>query len=124
MSTLFISHDLGVIGEISNLVLVMYLGRLVERAPVRLIFESPAHPYTRGLLRAMPGFGGTPRKRLETISGAVPIPIDIGSRCGFFGRCSQGMPGLCDRHVPPEVAISETQYVRCFLHGGSESIRE
>lgn len=124
MSTLFISHDLAVVGEISDSVMVMYLGRFVERAPVRRIFENAAHPYTRGLIQAMPGYGPSSRQRLSTIDGTVPLPIGLGSRCGFYGRCTHAIEGTCDRAVPPEIEIERDHFVRCHLYGTSVSNNE
>ncbi len=119
MSILFISHDIGVIVEMADVVLVMYAGQLVERAPVRELFHNPLHPYTRALIQSIIPMDGARRKRLFTIEGTVPVPVGMDDQCGFYSRCPQAIPGLCDRRMPPPFATGEHE-VRCFLHGGRE----
>ena len=86
MAMLLITHDLGIVAEQADDVAIMYAGRIVERAPVREIFDAPLHPYTVGLLASIPGIGGR-RRRLEAIPGMVPNPLDLPSGCRFRDRC-------------------------------------
>jgi peptide/nickel transport system ATP-binding protein len=116
MSILFITHDLGVIAEMCDQVAVMYLGKIVEAGPVDEIFYSPAHPYTRGLLKSIPKIGARAKDKLESIEGTVPVPMGLPERCGFYDRCSEAIAGLCDRHAVPEAEIGTGHRVRCFLH--------
>lgn len=89
MAVIFITHDLGVIAEISDDVLVMYGGRVVEHAPVDEIFAKPRHPYTKGLLRSMPRLDGVRKRPLEVIEGMVPSLTDMPAGCRFQNRCPQ-----------------------------------
>jgi peptide/nickel transport system ATP-binding protein len=116
MAIMYISHDLGVIAEMSDEVVVMYLGRIVEHADVETLFEEPKHPYTQGLLNSIPRFDG---RRLEPIRGTVPEPGAIPKGCPFSPRCPHFMPGVCDRAVPPLIPVGPSHYVRCYLHGGT-----
>jgi oligopeptide/dipeptide ABC transporter ATP-binding protein len=117
MATIYITHDLGVIYEVADRVAVMYLGRIVETAPVRLLFSGPRHPYTQDLLESIPRIGEGSGGRLKAIKGSVPIPIDMPPQCGFYSRCRSAIPGKCDRAVPALVGREEGQSVRCFLYG-------
>jgi len=92
MSVIFITHDLGVIAEIADRVVVMYAGRVVEKAPVGPLFAQPLHPYTRGLLASMPQLQQQPKSRLPTIAGMVPALSDLPSGCRFSNRCSRATP--------------------------------
>lgn len=116
MSVLFITHDLGVIAEMSSRVVVMYLGKIVESADVETLFESPAHPYTRRLMKSIPTVGRKARVRLDVISGNVPTPLNLPVRCGFFGRCPEAIPGTCDRAIPELTEVGPGHMSRCFLH--------
>ena len=93
MGILLITHDLGVVAEVASHVVVMYAGRVVERATAARIFEKPRHPYTRGLLRSLPKFEkpaiaeGGKRPRLPTIEGLVPNPFSLPPGCRFADRC-------------------------------------
>ena len=113
MSTLFITHDLGVVSEIADEVVVMYLGEVVERGPVEQIFKSPRHPYTRALISAAPHYGGNGNARLPVIPGMVPSLQERPQGCPFFSRCSYAKSGLCDTN-PPEMDKGRTD-VRCHL---------
>jgi peptide/nickel transport system ATP-binding protein len=88
MAILFITHDLGVIAELCNEVVVMYAGRVAEHAPVQELFDKPGHPYTRGLLSSIPLLDGTPKTRLNTIPGTVPAIDELPGGCRFRNRCS------------------------------------
>ena len=117
MAIMFITHNLGVIAEMCNEVVVMYLGKQVERADVDSVFYNPQHPYTQALLRSIPRIGQKSRERLESIKGMVPDPYSIPPGCPFHPRCAQYMPGICDRDQEiPFYQISEHQWARCYLY--------
>ncbi len=96
MAVQIITHNLGVIAEMADEVVVMYLGKVVEHAPVDELFNNPKHPYTRALLRSIPRLGRKSRQRLEAIGGSVPDPFSIPPGCAFHPRCPYYRPGLCD----------------------------
>ena len=115
MSVMIITHDLGVIAEMADEVMVMYLGRIVERGPVTEIFDHAKHPYTRALIESIPT-GKHERGRLATIRGSVPDPFRRPGGCSFRDRCDHVREGFCDRHMPALVDLNEAHAVRCFLH--------
>jgi peptide/nickel transport system ATP-binding protein len=119
MSTVFITHNMGLIAEQVDRVYVMYLGRVVESATTDQLFANPSHPYTRKLLQAVPR-PGRAVERLETIEGTVPTPIDLPRQCGFASRCQVAIEGRCDTHVPAMREIEDGHFVRCFLHSDVE----
>jgi peptide/nickel transport system ATP-binding protein len=116
MAIMLITHDLGVIAEMATDVVVMYLGRVVEQAPVDAIFHAPKHPYTRALLRSIPRMRSRSRERLTPIAGAVPHPYDRPTGCPFHPRCPDFIPGTCDRQVPALRTVGERHTVSCFLY--------
>src|SRR5512134_1234287 len=116
MAIMLITHNLGVIAEMADDVVVMYLGRVVEEAPVDDVFHAPKHPYTKALLRSIPTVQSTPRRTLPTISGSIPHPYNRPSGCPFHPRCPDFMPGTCDRHIPSLLSVNERQKVSCFLY--------
>jgi len=118
MAIMFITHNLGVIAEMAEEVIVMYLGKVVERADVDSIFYDPRHPYTQALLRSIPRIGRKSRVRLDTIEGMVPDPYNIPSGCTFHTRCRHFMPGVCDVAEPPPVDTGDGHMVSCFLFNG------
>jgi peptide/nickel transport system ATP-binding protein len=107
-----ISHDFGVISDIADRVIVMYCGRIVETADIETIFARPAHPYTEGLLRSIPGEGNSGR-RLYQIPGTIPSPQDRGPGCDFYDRCPRRMP-VCLTSKPPLFQLGERQAAACF----------
>lgn len=119
MAIMLITHDLGVIADLADEVVVMYAGRVVEKGTVDDIFYNPLHPYTQGLLKSIPVLGKTPQKTLPSIPGTVPHPLTLSGGCSFQSRCSERMPE-CERM--PELAEinGKTQddghAVRCWLH--------
>ncbi len=115
MAVLFITHDLGVVAEIADEVVVMYLGTVVERGAVDEIFHDPQHPYTRALLESIPRMGRGTRQRLATIRGQVPHPFQYPSGCPFHPRCDAAIPGLCDTTEPPTVRLGGRRLSRCVL---------
>jgi peptide/nickel transport system ATP-binding protein len=116
MAIMLITHDLGVIAEMATDVAVMYLGRVVEQAPVDAIFHAPKHPYTRALLRSIPRMRARSRERLTPIAGSVPHPYDRPEGCPFHPRCPDFMPGTCDRQTPELRAVGDRHTVSCFLY--------
>jgi peptide/nickel transport system ATP-binding protein len=116
MAIMLITHDLGVIAEMATDVAVMYLGRVVEQAPVDAIFHDPKHPYTRALLTSIPRIRSRTRERLTPIAGAVPHPYDRPTGCPFHPRCANFMPGTCDRDAPVLRPVADHHAVSCFLY--------
>ena len=116
MAIMFITHDLGVIAEMADDVAVMYLGRVVEKAPVRAIFHSPKHPYLQALLESIPRIQKRSGARLKAIEGVVPNPLDVPSGCPFHLRCPDFIPGVCDEVVPADTPVDEGHTVACHLY--------
>jgi len=116
MAIMLITHDLGVIAEMATDVAVMYLGRVVEQAPVDAIFHSPKHPYTRALLRSIPRMRSRRRERLTPIAGSVPHPYDRPTGCAFHPRCPDFMAGRCDAQAPAPRTVGDRHTVSCFLY--------
>ncbi|MGO4545344.1 ABC transporter ATP-binding protein [Paenibacillus sp. 2TAB23] len=116
MAILLVTHDLGIIAQMCDEVAVMYLGKIVEQAPVKEIFANAKHPYTKGLLKSMPRLGGDKTKRLDSIEGSVPIPINMPPMCGFYDRCSERIEGVCNSKAVPKTRITDQHSVRCFLY--------
>ena len=116
MAMMFITHDLGVVAEIADEVVVMYLGTVVEQGNVDEIFHDPQHPYTKALLASIPTMGRGVRQPLKSIRGQVPHPLDRPKGCPFQPRCDDAVPGLCDTVDPPTVALTDGRRVRCVLH--------
>jgi len=113
--TLFlITHDMGVVAEMCDRVAVLYAGNIVELAPVDEIFKNPKHPYTMGLLRAVPNPQADIEK-LEPIPGTIPNLIFPPPGCRFHPRCPFARD-VCKREKPPLVEVSPGHYVRCWLH--------
>jgi oligopeptide/dipeptide ABC transporter ATP-binding protein len=113
LSLLLITHDLGVVAEMADRVAVMYAGRIVEDAPVKTLFASPAHPYTRGLIECVPG--RQPGSRLAAIPGTVPRLGELPQGCAFAPRCPSRFEPCGSR--PPEITTLEPdRHVRCYLH--------
>jgi oligopeptide/dipeptide ABC transporter ATP-binding protein len=118
MAILFVTHDLGVIADICDRVVVMYAGQVVEQAPVHELFASPQHPYTRALLRSIPQtIGGG--ERLVSIPGVVPTPSDWPHGCRFADRCVLAIDAC--RAAPVELEAVDRSLVRCIRHGVVES---
>ena len=113
LAVLFITHDMGVIEETADRVNVMYAGEIVERAPVDELFDSPTHPYTRGLLASLPG--RTSGDRLPTVEGEVPTPTEPATDCRFAPRCPHAMPD-CERAHPEFVTVGPDHEVACLLY--------
>lgn len=120
MAVMFITHDLGVVAQIADEVAVMYLGRIVERADVNTLFARPQHPYTKALLKSMPGLNDN--EYLETIRGSVPEGSVTPPGCAFYERCDHGVEGKCDdpNYFPQLNEIEKNHQVACYLHEPKE----
>ena len=115
-SILFITHDLGVINQMADDVAVMYCGQVVEKAPVRVIFDKKtkfSHPYTEGLMLSIPRLDTPAGAKLEVIPGAVPHPLDLPKGCKFAPRCKYATD-KCREEEPSLLSVSENQQIRCF----------
>lgn len=114
-SILFITHDLGVINEMADDVVVMYCGQVVEMAPAETIFgyNNFSHPYTEGLMTSIPRLDTPVNERLDVIPGAVPHPLDLPKGCKFAPRCKYSTK-RCETEEPDMVRVSDTQQIRCF----------
>ena len=113
---IMITHDLGVIAEMADHVAVMYLGKVVESAPVDDIFHAPKHPYTKALLRSIPKIDTEAEGELATISGTVPHAYSRPEGCLFHPRCPEFMAGTCDALPPTLLPVSPNHDVSCFLY--------
>ena len=113
-SIMHITHDLGVIAEMADYIVVMYAGRVVEKGTAEEIFEHPSHPYTIGLMASKPVVGKKVDK-LYSIPGKVPNPVDMPNYCYFKDRCEMCVEG-CQGAYPPEISLSETHKVSCYRY--------
>ena len=115
-SMLFITHGIGVIAEMADDIVVMYLGKIVETASVADVLRNPLHPYTRGLLESIPSITDRYRERLKAIKGTVPSPFNVPEGCGFAPRCRHCMD-ICREQSPPLNTIEGSQKAACWLYG-------
>ena len=113
MAIIFITHDLGVIAELCDRVVVMYGGRIIEQADILTLFDKPSHPYTRGLLNAIPRLDKSSKKVLSTIPGMVPSLFDFLPGCRFQNRCDY-VQEQCTQDIPVLESDSDGHQVRCF----------
>lgn len=112
---MLITHDLGVVAEMADYVVVMYAGKVIEEAPVLELFKDPQHPYTKGLLKAKPVIGQS-QERLYSIPGQVPNPIELGDNCHFHDRCEFCME-ICKQQQPPFRAHGDNMHkTACWLY--------
>jgi peptide/nickel transport system ATP-binding protein len=116
MAVMLITHDLGVIAEMCDEVVVMYLGEVVEQASVDSIFYDPLHPYTQALLRSIPRLGLGREQKLDPIEGTVPDPFNRPSGCPFHPRCDKRIPGKCNVIHPELIHMPDGRTVRCVLY--------
>ena len=124
LAIIFITHDLGVIAQVADEVVVMYLGRVMETGPVDDIFHNPLHPYTKALLASIPSVYGSTKGPLPAIEGAIPHPFNRPHGCPFHPRCISRIAGTCDTRTPVPVAVNSRQSVSCFLeHNVAEEDR-
>jgi peptide/nickel transport system ATP-binding protein len=120
---ILITHDMGVIAEMTDRVIVMYAGRVVEQGPVELILSRPLHPYTQGLIECVPHLEAKPklvREPLMEIPGVVPPLTDLGSGCAFAPRCAHALD-QCREVAPNLVALSADHHAACWLHGQEQA---
>ncbi|UCE55145.1 MAG: ABC transporter ATP-binding protein [Desulfobacterales bacterium] len=111
---ILITHDLGVVAGGVDEVVVMYLGRIMEKSDVYSIFHAPKHPYTQGLMASMPSITTT-LEHLKPIEGSVPNPLDLPSGCPFEPRCRKGVD-ICRRQIPPLLQVASDHWVSCWLY--------
>ena len=116
MAIMLITHDLGVVAEMADDVVVMYLGRVVEQGKVDDIFHDPKHPYTKALLQSIPSIESEPRVKLPTISGSIPHPFNRPSGCPFHPRCASFIAGRCDVEEPLLRDVGGGRRTSCFLY--------
>tara|TARA_B100001093_G_C26165166_1_gene733253 strand:- start:181 stop:558 length:378 start_codon:yes stop_codon:yes gene_type:complete len=116
MAIIYISHDLGVIANMVDKVIVMYLGKIVERTSVKNLFDNPLHPYSKALIDSIPRIGKTKKQKLFSIKGVVPAPLENRSGCDFYGRCEKAIHNLCNKKSPVLSEINKNHEVRCFLY--------
>ncbi len=121
MSVMLITHDLGVVAETCDQVLVMYLGEVVENADVKQLFADPKHPYTRALLRSIPRLGHGKNWDVEPIEGIVPDPYNRPVGCPFHTRCVSFISDVCDRVHPSMTTLPDGRKVRCHLYSGAKA---
>ena len=114
-SVVLITHDLGVVAEMADYVVVMYAGKIVEKGTVYEIFDNPMHPYTIGIQKAKPSLASDAAAELYSIPGNVPNPINIPDECLFKGRCNRRC-GKCEGKYPKEIKITETHSVFCHMY--------
>lgn len=120
LTMLFIAHDLSVVEYLCDEVIVMYLGRVMERGPRRKIYGAPRHPYTRALLATSPVPDPTRKRVHAPLRGDIPSPINPPSGCVFRTRCPEAI-GRCAEIIPPVVHVGEEHHVACVLHDGVSS---
>ena len=119
MAIMLITHDLGVIAEMADEVVVMYLGLIAEQGPVDGIFHNARHPYTRALLESIPSVESEPRLKLPSIAGSIPHPYNRPGGCPFHPRCRDYMQGTCEVREPRMVSLGDGQSASCFLYEGA-----
>ncbi len=122
MALVLISHDLGVVAETCERVAVMYAGRIVEEAVTERLFATPSHPYTRGLLGALPPIHG-PRRRLSAIPGGVPEPWAMPPGCAFAPRCPMRL-SACDAGLPPAVTLEQSHRAACIRTSVTQLVQD
>lgn len=118
-SIMLITHDLGVIAEMADIVVVMYAGKVIERGTAQEIFHNPLHPYTIGLQKSKPLITSNSNEPLYSIPGHVPSPINLPNTCYFKGRCSKCIK-KCNGEYPKEIQVSDTHFVSCYLYDEGE----
>jgi peptide/nickel transport system ATP-binding protein len=116
MAIMLITHNLGVVAEMCEQVIVMYLGEVVERADVDALFHGSLHPYTQALLHSIPVLGQSKLGRLDPIKGMVPDQYNRPMGCAFHPRCAQRIPGKCDQLPIPLIELKDGRAVRCVLY--------
>jgi oligopeptide/dipeptide ABC transporter ATP-binding protein len=123
MAIMYITHNLGVIAEMADDVVVMYMGKEVELADIDSLFYAPMHPYTRALLKSIPKVGRKAHGRLESIEGMVPDPYSIPKGCPFHTRCKEIIGDICKTQEPPFTQVGPTQWTRCWIYAKGSEVR-
>ncbi|MDR1136936.1 MAG: ABC transporter ATP-binding protein [Synergistaceae bacterium] len=113
LTNILISHDLAVVHELSNVIAVMYMGKIVEMGPAEAIFTAPGHPYTKALFDAIPQIGAAGMESMRTLDGQIPSSITPPSGCAFHTRCPH-VTEPCKQAVPPAISVGDKHYVRCI----------
>jgi peptide/nickel transport system ATP-binding protein len=117
MSVIFITHDLGIVAQISDRIYIMYLGKIVEAGNVRDVFRNPKHPYTNALMNAIPKLGNLQeRQQLLPIMGSVPSIYEKPEGCDFYPRCNSFIPKRCNVNFPTGIQINDDHKVWCHLY--------
>jgi len=116
MAIMLITHNLGVVAEMADDVVVMYLGKVVEQGNVDDIFHDPKHPYTKALLQSIPSIESVPRLKLPTITGSIPHPFNRPAGCPFHPRCVSSIAGRCDTQAPALQSVGDGRKASCFLY--------
>ncbi|WP_084157127.1 ABC transporter ATP-binding protein [Haladaptatus cibarius] len=116
MSILLVTHDLGVVAQVADRVVVMYAGKVMEKGDVRDVLQSPAHPYTRAMLRCLPGQG----EKMQAIEGSLPSPYDPPAGCRFHDRCPKAVDDCASGSQPPLVTVSENHVASCIYYQNNE----
>ena len=117
MAIIFITHDLGVVAEMADEVVVMYLGEVVEKGSADAVFHAARHPYTAAMMRSIPHLRTRASRTLHSIAGAIPHPLLRPRGCAFHDRCPDAMPGRCDRQSPATRRVAPPDHVvKCFLY--------
>jgi len=119
MAILLITHNLGVVAQFAQEVIVMYASKIAERASVKTLFQQPSHPYTRALLKSLPR-PGERQVRLEAIPGTVPSPLQYPTGCHFASRCTDVLE-QCPTQSPPTIQVGESHEAVCWLHESPNS---
>jgi peptide/nickel transport system ATP-binding protein len=125
MAILFITHNLGVVAQMTERVIVMYMGRVVEEASVDALFYEPKHPYTQAMLRSIPKMGSKTTgdtNRLASIRGTVPDPFNLPKGCPFHPRCKDVIRGVCDAVDPPVFEVGLGHTARCHLYADKSTV--
>jgi oligopeptide/dipeptide ABC transporter ATP-binding protein len=125
MAIMFITHNLGVVAQMTERVIVMYMGRVVEDASVDDLFYNPKHPYTQALLRSIPRMGSKALgedTRLASIKGTVPDPFNLPKGCPFHPRCEHAMPGICNVIDPVVTQVGPNHTTRCHLYSDASKL--
>lgn len=116
---MLITHDLGIVAEMADQVIVMYAGQVVEQADVFTLFRAPRHPYTQGLMKSIPRLDQPPKERLFAIPGSVPSLTELPSGCRFHPRCPLA-DGRCEEEQPALTLVGNGQRVRCWMAGSTD----
>ena len=116
LTYIFITHDLSVVNHFSDSIAVMYLGKIVEKAPAEELFTNPIHPYTRALLSAIPVPDLKQKSQRITLKGEITSPVNMPDECHFCKRCYEINEDVCHNGQPPLIEVSPDHFVACFCH--------